>query len=290
MMLAQLLAACGTSVYVIDDTDPKGAGGRGSSVTTASTAVTTTATGGNTSGTGPGGCDTAGAGPGSEALPPIVGEQCSQVENWQTVCLTIGYGSSLFAFELETGLGCNVMTFEEFRGGINSMAVINETIMACGLSEDVLYRLDMQTGEVESVQGACHTITSSEGRILLKRASPPDELVVYDSYQHYLCSRDTILPVDDNNSVIGAWGGTLCTAWHSTNELNRYALPVGGTAELVQLQGFDGWVHGIAPLEDGRIVILSQGEVYTFDPSGAALAVLQGLPLVTPGGLRCWSN
>jgi hypothetical protein len=266
------MTGCGSSVNV---GETGGGGGGGAATTSSHVTASSSSTGG-------------GGGSGGE-LAAQVEAQCPMSAGWQTVCVTIDYPTVLWAFELESGLSCQVGQFEGVEAsGPNSMAVLGTSVHLCAGGLDAFYRLDVATWAAEETGFSCSSVTSYADKLLVLDPMGFGQVSLYDSFEDVVGhAAATVLPFTVNNSVLAASGETLLTAWHSTNELELYGLPSGSPYEVVPLEGFDDWVRGIALLGD-RIAVLSSGYVATFTRDGGTLATLQ-LPFRSPGGLHCWT-
>jgi hypothetical protein len=262
--LALAQAACSSTVNVIEDEAGDGRGGAGASgsVTTGTTGSTSTTTSA-TSSTGSGG----GNGP---PVAEIIEQRCPFTVDWETVCITQTY-QGLLAFNLATGNGCKLGEYDGLSGA-NTLVITGQYVIGCDGDTEGISRLDLANETSERFPGGCSSMTLLGDRWLVKRG----DFQLFDSFDDAVVGATfEVLGIQDNNSRVGALGDRLYTAWHSTDELNRYDLANGNIPTAITLENFDGWVMGLVPLDDGRIVILStMGAVHTFSETGESLATV----------------
>lgn len=157
------------------------------------------------------------------------GETCTVAET--AAPLDLGYGSSL-----------------AWRG---------ETLYSCGAGE--LLRVSLVDGAHEALGLPCDAVTDFDGGLLV---TPPGFDFGarghrwYASLESILDDRvDAIYPFGTAGSRMTADGDVLLTAWHSTDHIERYDLRTQTLLPPLTLEGFDGWVLGLAVTAGGDLIV-----------------------------------
>jgi len=208
---------------------------------------------------------------GDETIPrrDVALPGCESVTRESEHCLTSASGT-LAVVGLDTGTVCPLASSPPVDVGPGSptLAWRGEAAYAC-LYGIGLVRASLEDGSVLVGQMPCTAVAlDDEGRLLVSAAPreasdpygfPTTNLYAFDSWRDALAGRAAAVYPD---GWIG-WvperltvrDGIVYRAWHSTDTIDRSELATGTTLPSIGLQGYDGWILGLAVTGDGRLVI-----------------------------------
>lgn len=235
---------------------------------------------------------------GDETIPrrsvPFAG--CESVTTESQYCLTIA-GGSLALLGIDSGAVCPVATDArlEHTPTDHALSWRGEVAYVC---DDYagLKRISLKDGKTGLAQMPCSGVGVDGGRLLVAAPSGrTDEpwarsLFGFDTWEQLLAGR-TISSFDLGYFVsrMTVHDGILYTAWHSTDTIKRTSLATGEALPPVALEGYEGWILGLAVTGDGRLLVtgeLGGDTVYVFDArTGKAEGVVR--PSTPVAGLAC---
>lgn len=138
-----------------------------------------------------------------------------------------------------------------------SIAWRGEIVYVCG--QGGLTRISLRDGSEEALGLPCQAVTDFADGILLQ---PPlvdfrsQGYRWYASLESILDDRvDEILPQVQRNSRMTAEGPLVFSAWHSTGSVDVADVVRGVARKPIALEGYDGWILGLATTGDGRLVV-----------------------------------
>ena len=267
-------AACGGIVVIDEGSGGGGTSSTGTSTTTGTTTTTTTGQGGAGGGT-------------------TVAAKCPEVAAESTYCLTTLYPGQIAAVGLESGNVCLVLDVGLELSDASSLAVLGDDVFVCSY-EQGLIRISLPTASVTFAPQSCTAVAAYDGKLLVKSFEMFGQIALYASFEDAMNSApEAVFDTDDSNTRMTQQGGTLYTAWHSTNEIDRWALPAFDPLPSIFPEGFDGWVDGMWVTPDGRLILAtSDDQLLTFDIATGALQSALGTNAQGSllGGLSCWSK
>jgi hypothetical protein len=211
--------------------------------------------------------------PGDESVPnaDVSWPGCPDVLAESAHCLTVD-GGSLSLLGLDSGRQCAaVSTDAPFGYDSHSIAWHGEILYACG--SDGLMRVSLRDGSWESAQLPCNAV-STRGTQIVVMPSLLDPLnhgfggplLEYPDYEAILRGAPDLLP----SAGLGiermtVHGDLVYTAWHSTNTIDVGDLVTGQSREPITLDGYDGWILGMAVTDANELVVTGEGALMVFD-------------------------
>ena len=207
-------------------------------------------------------------------------------------------GSQLAILGLDTGSICPFLGIPPQGGGTlhESIAWMDNYLYFCGGGYNKLIRVDITTGTTEEAFVYCQAVSNYGNKILVE----PDwsegqyfgEMWLYDTFRRAECRDPTVLSVALNNTRNTVYGDTLYTAWHSTDTIEKVALPGGAWDGDIYLENYDTWVNGMSVIDDDLLVVSAswpEGRVAVFDvATGLSLWDVPVNQMIY--GLYCMSN
>lgn len=236
--------------------------------------------------------------PGDEDVPrsDVVFPGCGAVTAEAGYCLTTTPGS-VSVVGLESGNVCRVAdsTVEYLGHDVSSLSWRGEILYVCPHAQG-LVRISLRDGSWQSMQAECESVADYDGGLLVGE-DYFRTLSLYPSLADVLTGTPAATySFGGGYSRIATSGDTFYGAWHSTDELVVGDLDSGQTLPPLHLEGFDGWVHGIAKTNAGELVVIGdyaapfRKALFFFDAmSGAQLRTVPvsdwigGLACVSPG-------
>jgi hypothetical protein len=230
--------------------------------------------------------------------PDETESSCKNVRSESHYCAAVFYGSgrAIGLIGMDSGHVC-LSSETEASGAedIRSGAMINGHFYGC--TDDGLTQIDIYNGNRQSSEEDCEAVDRFNGGLLTMRHSTSDYFDFYATFSLPMGTpTETFGPIDHRSSRMAVNGNTLYTAWHSTNEVERFDLPTGNFLRAITLEGYNGWIYGMSVTPDGILFINARGdEIRLFDAdSGAALGIVplatRSPPIGKPHGLACAYN
>lgn len=214
---------------------------------------------------------------------------CEAVTQESQYCLTTTYGGPAL-IGLETGSVCSVANGAAVAGDplLASLAWRGEAMYVCGYAQG-LTRVSLVDGSVEQAQVACGAVTDDRGSLLLTTAPFGYGAQAYPSYAAVLSGDPSAEYSTGGDSRMTAHGGRLYSAWHSTNTINVFDLVTNELLPPITLDGYDGWILGMAVTDAGELIISGDtwgDKIRVYDvATGAKIRELQ--PSTPVFGLSC---
>lgn len=214
---------------------------------------------------------------------------CEAVTQEHQYCLTTTYGG-VAILGLDSGAVCPVATAAAVSGTplLASIAWRGEAMYVCGYAQG-LTRLSLVDGSIEQAQVACSAVTDDRGSLLLTSAPFGNGAQAYPSYAAILSGEPSAEYDFGADSRMTAHGGRLYSAWHSTNTVDVFDLTTNESLPPITLDGYDGWVLGMAVTDAGELIISGDtwgDTIYVFDvATGTKLRELRSTTPVF--GLSC---
>ncbi len=222
---------------------------------------------------------------------------CEEVTGESQYCLT-GAGGSLALLGIDSGTVCALASAPAVWLSPLSITLAwrGEAAYSC-IYGGGLVRVSLRDGSVQYAQMPCGGVAIDDaGRLLISLSAADDpygfeqQLYAFDSWADALAGRGTALP--GRFSLLERFtvrNGTLYTAWHSTDTIDRFDLASGAVLEPLHLDRYDGWILGMSVTGDGRLLIPGDtwgDTVWVFD---ATTGVAEGIvePATSVSGLAC---
>lgn len=226
---------------------------------------------------------------------------CASITAESSYCMAIdGFvDHRLIMLGLDSGTTCGAVRAQAELLDTSSMAWIGEYVYVCPLDFG-LTRIAIADGSVDSAPMPCDAVTAYDGGLLVMPfGGGPDAgtLLHFASFEDVVQdNRARTIQLDPFASRMTVSGERGYFAWHSTESVEVADLMDNAPFESISLEGYDGWIHGMAVLDDGRLVIggpASNGndDLFRFDAdTGTALGAAGFSNLERLGGLACVSN
>ena len=219
---------------------------------------------------------------------------CEDVVSESHYCMTI-IENGLGLVGLDSGTVCQFGTEIEYLTthgfGIESIAWLDGLLYVCGegLGAHGLLRINPLDASWELAPVYCEAVAAYNGGLVTKDLDPFG-LMFYPSFDHAMALDGESIPGTFHASRMTVQGSTLYTAWHSTDEIDVFRLPSGGTVGTITLEDFDSWVFGISVTSDGLLLLLSMSyDIIIFDETtGSRINVVDELRAMK--GLFCMTN
>lgn len=201
---------------------------------------------------------------------------CEVVTQEQHYCLTTTYGG-VGVVGLESGTVCPLRVATSLAPGpdVASIAWRGEAMYVCSWGQG-LVRVSLVDGAMEIPQVPCGAITNDGDKPLLYTVllteAPTGNLFAYPSYAAIL-SGEAVAVYNLHNSRMTAHNGRLYSAWHSTETIDVLDLATNQQLPSITLEGYDGWILGLAVVGDGELVVSGDpwGEtIHIFDVATGA--------------------
>ena len=233
---------------------------------------------------------------GDEDLPreDIVFPGCEAVTAESEYCLTTSGSGSIALVGLDSGALCAVAgsAVPSLGSDVSSLAWRGEILYTCSY-EQGLVRTSLRDGSSRAMQVGCQAVTDYAGGLLLSD-DYLETLHLYPSLADVLGDRPAATySFAGGYSRMATGGDTFYGAWHSTDEIVVGDLVSGETLPPLPLEGFDGWVNGMAVTSAGELVVVAgpdsgpwQSALLFFDSATGAL-VRTVLVSDWLGGLAC---
>lgn len=271
MTMSSIVTVC-TPGCADDPSEPDGGAG-GSRATSGSSQASVT------------GSTTTGGRP-DEIMPSFFSERCPAAATWPIACMTMS-SPGVIGFDPQSMESCVVADLGTGLA-VNSFAVVGDTIIGCPELTGFAYRVDVRTGERETARvERCSAITDANDVLFVQLFT--QGVATAPSFDSVIAGQLAPTAMNPRAERLGARNADLYAAWHVTNVLEHWDIPSGTRLPDVPLQDFDGWVEGIAPLDDGRILVLSREELVAFSSTGERLFSTPP-PDFARKSLRCYTN
>jgi len=162
---------------------------------------------------------------------------------------------------LDSGNTCPVLDLEDADEGPfpTSMAWIGDHVYTCEGQYGNLVRTSLADGSRQFSFAYCDAVTARNGELLMLPNNSSgqylDQLWAAASFQDAHCGVHDVIPADLHASRLTAEGGRVYASWHAASEVAYYNPGSAQPNGYVDLEGFDGWIHGLAVLEQERLVV-----------------------------------
>ncbi len=199
--------------------------------------------------------------PGDERVPnqQMTFPGCESVTAERQFCLTSTYGA-LALLGLDSGQVCPVTNTGAAVGNPLASSLVWRGELAYTCTGSGLVRISLRDGSWESAQVPCGGVAEYDGGLallgsILDLQHWGTPLIVYPSYAAVLAGQPSHeFPFGNGSFSSTIHGDTFYGAWHSTNTINAVGLSTGVTRDIT-LEGYDGWILGMAVTDDGELVI-----------------------------------
>lgn len=219
---------------------------------------------------------------------------CEDVMGESHYCMTtISGGAALIG--LDSGDVCPIVSSENLVAlpFITSLSWRGQALYMCAYPNGLM-RLSLLDGNVESAEVPCGAVTDF-GNALALTGGPfgygfwDFGLNVYPSYEAVLSGPASAKYDIGPDSRLTIHGDRVYSAWHSTNVINVFDLAANAALTPITLEGYDGWILGMAVNEAGELMISGDiwgDTIYVFDlATGSKLRELH--PTMPVYGLAC---
>jgi hypothetical protein len=218
-------------------------------------------------------------------------ELCPEIEAESVYCLSSSF-TAWFLIGADTGMSCAI-DLPLFDIDTHSIAWLGDDVFACprdGSGNSALTRIRMLDGSIDAADVACEAVAGYHGGLLVLPSVATGPLNVYDSFDAAVSGAPSMaIDVDPFASRMTVSGDRLFAAWHSTAELEVWDLGTQSQLESVPLEGHDGWVNGIAVV-DNRLFLVTSSPADTFiefDATTGARVTEYPVVAAHPSGLAC---
>jgi hypothetical protein len=167
---------------------------------------------------------------------------------------------------------------------VTSLGRIGDTLFAC---DDQLHAIDLGSGATVELGTPCAAVAGFRGGLLLQEMIGQVQFVAIPG-----ASAPQPTGIDPHASRLAVLDNQLYAAWHSTSQVEVYALDRSVALGTITLRGFDSWVQGMAPMSDGRLIVSSvwpEEKLLIFELNTGEVVgeVPWHDPMVQPQGLLC---
>lgn len=189
---------------------------------------------------------------------------------------------------------------------IDGLALLGEYVAVCG---PTLSRIDLATGDIEETGITCDAVADYDGGILLFHACDEgyyadcdyngtwrDPIRWYPTWDDAVADTNgTTTPAVPYATRLGRGDAELLSAWHATDEVERWDPVTGTLIGTTHLQFFDTWVWGLSAVGE-RLFVVNDGRdpgvswntrIAEFDADGNAVQDLRLGEHVRMNGLAC---
>jgi MYXO-CTERM domain-containing protein len=197
----------------------------------------------------------------SEATAPNAGLLsgiCDAVTSESAYCLGRSR-DGLAVVGLDSGDTCPVLDIEDEGPFPTSMAWIGDHVYTCEGQYGNLVRTSLADGSRQFSFAYCDAVTARNGELVMLPNNSSgqylDQLWASESFADAHCGIHETIPTELHASRLAAEGGRIYASWHSASEVVFYNPGSVQPNGYVDLEGFDGWIHGLAVLEEEQLVV-----------------------------------
>jgi hypothetical protein len=207
------------------------------------------------------------------AIPSTAGDStgdepdlpCPELEDESARCIFL-LDSSVYVVGMDSGLACEVVNASH---PIRATSIVwdFESIYLCNADDDnTLASVDLVTGEVTRTDRPCRSVVDVSGSLLVE-PDAPEPWRLYQSFEDVLTETEyDILDINPQATRFTGFAGLLYGAWHSTNSVERWDLDNDVLIDVLTLQDYDDWVHGLAVVGARLFVLAGNGDtILVFD-------------------------
>lgn len=229
----------------------------------------------------------------------------------QVVCVGIqsenGQGSQVMLVGMDSATEVPLVDVDaDWSFQVDGLALLGDHVAVCA---PTLTRVDLATGDIEQTDIYCDAVADYDGAIVLFHGCDEadweacdydqtwrDPIRSYPTWEDALADTNgATIPSVPYATRLGRGDDVFLSAWHATDEVERWDAATGTLVETTALQGFDTWVWGLSAVGD-RLFVVNDGRdpgwswntrIAEFDADGDAVQDLRLGEHVAMNGLAC---